>query len=117
MTGQLDLTFEAQPQTRAGKLRAAFYKFHLDNPHVYRRIKEICHGLRGKGWTHYSMRTIISVLRFEWDMETGGETVDTADGPERVKLNNNHSPYYARMLIEECPEFDGFFKLRKAEGE
>jgi hypothetical protein len=109
--------FDRPALTRADKLRRAFQKFHQDNPHVYQRIKEICFALQGKGWKHYSMRTIIAVLRFEWDLETGGEQVATDDGPARVKLNNNHSPYYARMLLEDHPTFKGFFQLRKAEGE
>ena len=100
------------------RLRRAFLEFHHANPWVYDRLVAICKAFKACGRDRYSMRTIICVLRFEADMRTTGETV-IVDGGEtrRVKLNNNHSPYYARMFVEEYPEFKAFFEFRRAEGD
>lgn len=102
------------------RLRRTFEVFHKANPEVYEKILGMCRRLRKTGWRKYSMRTIVSVLRFEQDLASTGEEV-AVDAPERlrrVKLNNNHSPYYARLLVEEHPtEFAGFFEMRLAEGE
>lgn len=103
---------------RSGPLWQKFLGFHRTNPWVYEELKEICSTLRSKGFRKYSTRTIISVLRYRWDIRTGGEDVRLHDGSEMVvKLNNNHSPYYARMLIEENPMFWDFLELRAAEGD
>lgn len=100
------------------KLRKEFLQFHRENPHVYKRIVELCEELWDRGWRKYSMRTIISVLRFQFDLETGGEEVTVAGGEtRRVKLNDHHSPYYARMLVTEKRKFRDFFEFRRAEGE
>ncbi|MDP2607291.1 MAG: hypothetical protein Q8S00_32540 [Deltaproteobacteria bacterium] len=103
---------------RSGPLWRSFLEFHHDNPWVYRRIKEISNDLYTSGFRYYSTRTVISVLRFEWDLRTGGQEVIITGKPRMVKLNNNHSPYYARMMIEEDPgKWTDFFELRSAEGD
>jgi len=38
--------------------------------------------------------------------------IETKD-PDGFKINNNHSRGYAQMLMDECPEFDGFFRTRE----
>lgn len=103
---------------RTGPLWREMLAFHDANRWVYGRLKQICFELRSRGFVRYSTRTIISVLRFESDLKTSGQNVRIDGGEERsVKLNNNHSPYYARMIIEEHPEFWEFFELRAAEGD
>lgn len=98
-------------------LKKAFLEFHAENPWVYTRMLEHCRALQDRGYAKYSARTLISVMRFEWDLKTTGEDVrfkgdvDTS----RVKLNNNHSPYYARMIMTKHPEFARFFDLREVD--
>ena len=92
--------------------------FHAKNPWVLDRLREMCVNLVARGFTRYSTRTLIAVLRFEWDLKTGGDKVTLAGGEERdVKLNDHHTAYYARMLIEAHPELWDFFELRAAEGD
>ncbi len=101
-----------------GPLQRSFLQFHRANPWVYDRLVEISKDLLAKGFGKYSMRTLIAVLRFEWDLKTSGQNVSIGSGQTvKVKLNNNHSPYYARMLMQQHPQFKGFFDMRRAEGE
>ena len=102
---------------RSGALWRDFLEFHKENPWVYERLRQMCLDLRWRGFNHYSTRTLIAVLRFEWDMKTGGSDVSIDGGNRRVKLNDHHSPYYARLLIENEPSFAHFFELRHAEGD
>lgn len=98
-----------------------FLEFHKANPSIYRRIVEICDFLHRSGYNHYSMATILHVLRYEHD--TAGdvlrhsrhafEPVQTTEGVKRVKMNNNHAPYYARLVMQEFPRFRGMFDLRR----
>lgn len=108
---------DAAPQLT--RLERAFLAFHNANPHVYERFVKNCEALWANGWRHYSSRTLIAVMRFQWDLETGGELVFQRGDPNafRVKLSNNHAPYYARKLIKDFPKFSKFFVLRHVEGE
>ena len=103
---------------RSGPRWREMLDFHGENPWVYDRMRQICFELRSKGFSRYSTRTLIAVLRFEWDMKTTHQEVVIAGGEERaVKLNDHHTAYYARMLIEAHPELWDFFELRAAEGD
>lgn len=57
------------------------------------------------------------MLRFEWDLKTTSQDVWIEGDTRAVKLNDHHTAYYARMLIEERPDMWDFFELREAEGD
>jgi len=83
-----------------------FARFHRANPQVWKRF---CHHVRRltlRGAEHYSARTIISVIRFERDLES----MDIATG---FHVNNNFSPYYARMWEIRHPDRPRFFSKRR----
>lgn len=98
-----------------GPLLKSFLEFHRSNPWVYDRLVEICYQLHNKGFQQYSMRTLVSVLRFEWDLKTTGSNISIGSGTIKVKLNNNHTPYYARMVSINNPKLANFFIFRKSE--
>ena len=99
-------------------LRRDFLKFHKENPWVFENIERHCRELWNAYWRTYSMRTIISVIRFDRDLKTGGAEVPIEGSEDLlVKINNNHSPYYARMLAYKHPTFERFFNYRRVDGE
>lgn len=100
-----------------GPLWRSFREFHELNPWVFERLVDICFELKRRGFSKYSMRTLVSVLRFEWDLKTSGDNVVIGGEEKRVKLNDHHTPYYARYLVQQYPEFKSFFEFRRAEGE
>ena len=89
-------------------VRTAFDKFHADNPHVYEWFKRNALALQARGRTHYSARTMLHAFRFHTDMTTTDDT---------FKINNNWSPWYARMLMEDEPTLEGFFETRTAKAD
>ena len=78
-------------QRPIGPLERQFINFHNENPEVFKRIVQVCFQLRNNGVMKYSMRTIMSVLRFEWDMKTGGSNVRIVDF---MLFIINHSPLF-----------------------
>jgi hypothetical protein len=102
---------------RNGPLWKEFLRFHYENPWVYSRLKELCLEMRKHGWRKYSTRTLIAVLRWERDLETGGQEVRIEGEQRKVKLNDHHTAYYARMIVEEHPFMWDFFEMRAAEGD
>jgi len=100
-----------------GPLWRSFRAFHTQNPWVFERLVDICFELKRRGFNKYSMRTLIAVLRFEWDLETSGDNVVIGGEEKRVKLNDHHTAYYARYFVQQYPQFKEFFEFRRAEGE
>lgn len=84
-----------------------FAIFHRSNPHIYAKIVELARAAKRKG-KRVGMRLLIEVVRWDVMMET--------DSSDEFKINNNFAPEYARMMDDD-PEFAGYFKLRGRHGE
>lgn len=96
---QLDMLFSDQDET----LEARFRQFHADNPHVYDLLADLALQLRRKGRRHYGIGALVEVVRFHHALET--------TKPE-FKFNNSYRSRYARLLMENIPELEGFFETR-----
>ena len=81
-----------------------FLEFHRDNPHVYVQLVDCARQVKARGKTRYSIKGLFEVVRFREDTRTTGKP---------FKLNNNYTAYFARKIMEENPDLDGFFKLRE----
>lgn len=82
-----------------------FEAFHEANPHVYRALRLLALRLRRSGRRHYGMKGLFEVLRFDRALRTDGD---------EFKLNNNYTAAYARKLMADEPELDGFFETRSS---
>jgi hypothetical protein len=80
-----------------------FKEWHNSNPHIYRRFKQLAFQMLNTGRKRYSARTIIEVMRWHYDLSTTGDVFE---------INGDFVPIYARLLIDEHPEFFEFFELR-----
>ena len=75
-----------------------------DNVHVWSAFVREAQRVIDKGFRHYSARTIIHVLRHHSALEEkGGE----------YKVNNNHSPYLARLFDLVYPAHAGLWEYRE----
>lgn len=96
---------EAPPELT---LREKFERFHADNPHVYDAIVRLCFELKESGVHRIGIKAIFEQLRWRYRIQTQGD---------EYQLNNNHAPYYARLVMEQNPELDGVFELRRQKDE
>ena len=96
-------------RTYQSLLEARFAEFDRENPSVWTHFVRFTEEAIATGRTHYSARDIIHRIRWHLTIETKSD-----DG---FKINNNHSPYYARKLIRLRPELAGFFELRRTESD
>jgi len=80
-----------------------FNSFHLANPHIYHEFKRLAYKMKATGRQRYSARTIMEVLRWHYDLKTTGDVFE---------LNDNFTPIYVRLLLQQHPEFINFFELR-----
>ena len=99
------LTLEMDTRTDAQK---RFDAFHADNPDVYELFKRFTFEKIDAGKKKYSARGIIFRIRWETDIQTT---------EEQPNINDHWSPFYARMFMRDFPRHEGFFELRKQQGE
>jgi len=85
-----------------------FQKWHNENPHVFAKFKELAFEMKKTGRSRYSAETIINVLRWHTDLATTGD---------EFKISNDYRSIYARLLVCQHPEFDGFFSFKGLEGD
>lgn len=88
----------------ADRIQVEFEAFHAKNPDVYRRLVTMARALKAKGHEHYSIDSLYSALRFEFDLQC---TTLSA-----YKLNNNYHSRYARLIMQREADLVGFFRLR-----
>ncbi len=82
-----------------------FFQYHNDNPHVLKLFLNYARQVKDVGFQHYGFHTIMHRVRWHLNVETKDS--------EGYKMNNNYSSRYARLLVKENPEFEGFFRNRK----
>jgi len=84
-----------------------FWEFHRRNPEIYRRLRSMARQAKASGKDKYSMRAIWEVLR--WRMN-----VQSTDVHQTLfRLNDHYPPYYARLLMQQEPDLEGFFETRE----
>lgn len=85
-------------------LQEAFLTFHINNPRVYDLLVEKARVARTHGFQSYGIAALFELVRWHIHIET--------DDPE-FKLNNNHRSRYARLIMEQEPDLQGFFHVRE----
>jgi hypothetical protein len=95
-TGQMSFV-EPRPQfDKSTRLWKEFLDYHSAHPEVYEHYKlEILNAI-ASGRDLYSSKIINEHNR--WD--------------RNYKISNNHTAYYARIFVEENPQYKGFFRFR-----
>lgn len=81
-----------------------FIEYHEKYPKVYQFYKEVIAQLVNRGFKRYSSDGVLHIVRFTKHDEI------KRDG---FKVNNNYTPYYARLFEEENPQYKDFFSKRK----
>lgn len=80
-----------------------FQQYDSDNPQIWREFVKFSKEAKRKGFDHYSAKGIFEIIRWH----------TTTSGNDQFKLNNNYHADYARKMMREYPEFDGFFRTRE----
>ncbi len=85
-------------------IQMRFNQFHETNPHVYREIIELARRAKNMGYQRWSMNGVFEVMRWNKALRTKGES---------WKLNNSFRALYARMVMDEILDLEGFFEIRE----
>ncbi len=95
-TGQMTFIEPLVEYDKETRLWREFLQFHNENPHIYGQYKAETMKILSTGREVQSFSLITECHRSE----------------KRFKISNNHTAYYARLFIEEFPQYKAFFKLR-----
>lgn len=93
------------PGPREGSIEARFVAFHDANPWVYDALRTLALDLVRRGRTRIGIKMLFEVVRWQHARATVSE-----DG---VKLNNDLSSRYARVLADREPELAEAFETRR----
>jgi len=91
--------FDRYPEAKLRK----FISWHKTNPEVYKEFVKLAKEMQASGRERYSAETIINVLRWHRDLKTVGD---------EFKISNDFRSMFARLLVYQKPEFEGFFSMK-----
>lgn len=86
-------------------IQEQFEEFHRLNPALYKEIVRRARALKRVGFKFYGISPLIEVARYHLHVRF--------KRTDEFKINNNHKSRYARLIMKQERDLDGFFKLRK----
>lgn len=84
-----------------------FARFNNDNPLILAELITLARDAKARGYNHYSLKALWEVLRFSSDPTTA----------EQYRLPNDFTSRYARRVMRDAPDLDGFFETRSLQGD
>lgn len=104
-TDDLPLFAPARPAfLKPGRLEDDFWNFHQANPAVYAELVKFAREWRRGTGKRLGIKALYERQRWESEITT------TTYAPA---LNNNHTAFYARLIMERESDLRGLFQLRE----
>jgi hypothetical protein len=95
-------------KTHKDNFSSEFIDWLPENEHVWEAFTDEVFKVQQKGFKHYSARTIVHVLRHH----SAVSEKSSNEWKKMWKINNNHSPYLARLFDLVYPHRAGLFEYR-----
>lgn len=80
-----------------------FERYDVANPIIWEMFVQYSKLAKEKGFKNYSANGIFEIIR--WNT--------SAHGDDMFKINNIYRADFARKMMMEYPEFNGFFRVRE----
>ena len=90
-----------------GKLEQDFWKFHRKHPEIYRALVYFARQWRERKGSNSVVGIKALYERVRWELSF--ESLSDQDSP---KLSNNHTAFYARLIMEREDDLIGIFKTK-----
>lgn len=103
MTGQLLIDYDA---VRAKTIQQRFEAFHEANPAVYAELVKLARRAKRTGQQKVGIELLFAVVRWRRMMATRDES-------SGFKLNDHYTSRYARLIMAQERDLDGFFSTRE----
>ncbi len=94
------------PIERRATIEHRFREFHQANPHIYENLVRMAKTWRERHPNRrLGIRMLWEAMRWDFAMRT--------DPLDEFKLNDNFPSRYARLIMQQEPDLDDVFELRK----
>lgn len=87
-----------------GKLEDEFWQFHHRNPAVYALLVKLAREWKRNTGNKLGIKALFERARWESGIRTDSR---------EYNLNNNHTAFYARLIMSQERDLDGLFNLRE----
>jgi hypothetical protein len=88
-------------------LSQKFTRFHNNNPQVYKVMVSMAKAMRSKNPNRkLGIAMLYEVIRWNYYMTTASD--------DEFKLNNDFKAPYARLIMQNNPDLEGAFEIRKS---
>ena len=87
------------------ELSVAWWDFHCEHPDIGAELRDLAREEMALGFTRTSIKMLWEVVRWKRRKKLGIETL----------LNNNHTAYYSRWLMEVYEDLSDLFEIRSIE--
>jgi len=101
------ITPEPPPHPKKEDIQVSFLEFHANNPQVYDWLVYLSRQGKARGRRKLGMKQFFEVLRWEVHIE------GLPDDREIFKLRNSYTSRYARLIMEQEPDLENMFEVRK----
>lgn len=91
-----------------------FKEYHLAHPQAFVLFDRFTREAIRRGFKNYSAHGVLERIRWETNKPYDDHNPATGD---ILKISDHHHPYYARLWMEQNPQFDGFFRTKKLKGQ
>lgn len=85
-------------------IQERFEQFHAAHPEIYYLLVQLSRDVKRRGLKRYSMKAV-------WERARWHYIVDKGNGD--FKLNNNFTAPYARLIMQQESDLQGFFETRE----
>jgi hypothetical protein len=90
----------------AATIQERFEQFHQVNPWVYDALVRLAYELQQRGRRRIGVGLLFEVLRWQHAMAT-------TDPSSEFKLCNDYASRYARLIVNNHPDLESVFELRR----
>lgn len=90
--------------TPQDSIQTKFEAFHKKYPQVYAKLVELARTAQMQGVTRYGIQSLFELLRWHYTVEIKLD--------EPFKLNNDFASRYARLIMQQEEDLEGFFEVR-----
>ena len=84
-------------------MNKTFEQYDKENPEIWIYFRKYAFEAKRKGFKNYGAKGIFELIRWH----TG------VSGNDKFKINNIYTPDYARKMMKEFPQFEGFFRIKE----
>jgi len=85
-------------------IQERFEAFHEAHPEIYSLLVYLSRDVAKRGYSRYSMKAVFERARWHQIIEKGNR---------EFTLNNDFTATYARLIMSQEPDLEGFFETRE----